>query len=139
MTSLMHLTAACFFSLYWLTLCICDGARVDDDVTGDGGRTRAAGIVNGHDSPDRPFYVRVRPHQPGRKGTCGGCVISRHLVLTAAHCVGELVVHTHALAHSSLHQLNQHLNPEGVFLSRGSTSRRGGRTPKQKRRNSSEK
>ena len=53
--------------------------------------TRRA-IVNGHDSPDRAFYVKVQTVWYNRTaeeelfGFCGGTIIDRHFVLSAAHC-----------------------------------------------------
>jgi len=45
-------------------------------------------IVNGHDSPERPFYVRLRVYDAvGRSFHCGGSIIGQNVVLTAGHCV----------------------------------------------------
>ena len=50
-----------------------------------GPESRSA-IVNGYDSPDRPFYVRVEITSTEETGFCGGSVITPSRVLTAAHC-----------------------------------------------------
>lgn len=45
-------------------------------------------IINGHDSPDRPFYVLVRGwYDNGFVGECGGTIIAPNVVLTAARCI----------------------------------------------------
>jgi len=45
-------------------------------------------IVNGHDSPERPFYVQLTVYEAsGMKFHCGGSIIGKNTVLTAAHCL----------------------------------------------------
>jgi len=45
-------------------------------------------IINGHDSPERPFYVLVRGwYDNGFVGECGGTIIAPNVVLTAARCI----------------------------------------------------
>ena len=47
-------------------------------------------IVNGQDVPKNEFPWQVRLSIPGRKAHCGGSLLTRDHILTAAHCITTL-------------------------------------------------
>merc|ERR1711879_1073257 len=51
-----------------------------------------AAIVNGYNAPNRPFYVELRIWKSkflGKYGLCGGTIITKQHVLSAAHCFAD--------------------------------------------------
>jgi len=48
-----------------------------------------AAVVHGYNAPNRPFYVELRIWVSGGYATCGGTIISKHHVLSAAHCFAD--------------------------------------------------